>query len=191
LPANITQLYFVLNAGPVLDPNSGNATTWFDNLKLRRVTKKRINEIDTFILYSNENNESLNEIFQPVEVTKIISVKKIDSTKYELKIETSKPFVLGFAEAYDKHWIAYGKGIGKINSIPIYGMLNGFFIDKKGNFTVIIEFEPQQWLYAGLSITGLTMIGTLAFLIWVDRKTWSARFKKLIPKKLVTKNASP
>jgi len=180
LPSDITQLYFVLNAGPALNPNSGNATTWFDNLKLRRPTFQRINEIDTLILYRNENNQTLHEIFQPVVETRIISIKRIDSTKYEVKIDTSKPFVLGMADAFDKHWIAYGKGLGRIDSIPIYGMLNGFYIDKTGNFTVTIEFEPQQWFYTGLAITGLTFAGTLAFLIWVDRKTWGARFRKII-----------
>ncbi len=180
VPANISRYYLVINTGSVLNRQIEDASTWFDNFHLERIIEEHDNEIDLVVLYLNEDNQTLKSIFQPAPTAKILDYEKLDATRYKLKISATQPCMLGFAETYDEFWVAHGSNLGRIQSMPIYGMLNGFFINKAGNFTLIIEYEPQQWFNLGASITGLSIAGCIGYLIWIDRKTWGERLKKLI-----------
>ena len=55
-------------------------------------------------------------------------------------------------------------------------MINGFYINKTGNFTATIEYKPKQWFNIGLVITILSIFAGIGYLIWKTRKIW----KKLI-----------
>jgi hypothetical protein len=58
-------------------------------------------------------------------------------------------------------------------------MLNGFFINKTGNFTVIIEYLPQQWFNIGISITVLSIAGIFVYFIWIKKRIWWDKLKGL------------
>ena len=134
------------------------------------------NEIDLVVLHLEENGKSLEDVFESPPSAMIFDYKKIDTTKYEIRISSTGPFLLAFAEAYDEYWVAHIKGSTKIESIPLNGMINGFLIEKTGNFTIIIEFEPQKWFYIGAGITVASIVVSLGSLICVDRKLWGKRF---------------
>ena len=88
--------------------------------------------------------------------------------------------MLAFAEAYDEFWVVRIEGEDEeIESIPLYSMLNGFYITKTGNFTVIIEYKPQQWFNIGATITTVSIVGSLGYFVWVDRKMWGSRLNTL------------
>ena len=179
VPENISQVRVILDTGWVQNSTEGNATSWFDNFKIFNITEVKNNEIDLVVLYLSENNQTLENLFEPYQKATILEYNKIDATKYEVRISTEEPFTLGFAEAYDEFWVAYVDGLGTIESIPLYSMLNGFSINKTGNFTVIIEYLPQQWFNIGASITGLSIIGSFGYLIWILRRTKRKKLKAL------------
>lgn len=120
----------------------------------------------------------------------ISEYKKINPTKHELKVENAtRPFMISFAESYDPLWIAYAdddvtqniedgisdanndnkKEILETRSIPLYSIINGFYINKTGDFTLTIEYEPQKW-FAESSIVSLFAIVISLGLLIVERK---------------------
>ncbi len=138
---------------------------------------KRI--IDLIVLHSNGYGEApLHQFGQPTAAT-ILDYRKIDATRYEVRVTSSEPFLLGFSETYDEHWVARVKGSGLVESVPVHGMVNGFFINETGNFTIIIEYKPQRWFVIGSWITGGGMVLSVGLLIMMDRRKWVNRFRRL------------
>jgi hypothetical protein len=117
--------------------------------------------------------------------------KKINPTKHELRVENAtRPFMISFAESYDPLWVAYadgyesqnsGVGISSTNSdddkatfktksIPLYSVINGFYINKTGGFNLTIEYEPQKWFTEGSVISLVAIALSLGFLIVEKRR---------------------
>jgi hypothetical protein len=180
LSEDITNITVALNAGQVLNASQGNATVWFDNIILKKDKNMLVNELDFLVLNLNDEGETLSDIFTPGQSPPILDYKKIDGTKYEVKVSSEAPFMLAFAEAYDEFWVARIEGEdGEIESIPLYSMLNGFYITKTGDFTVVIEYKPQQWFNIGATLTGVSIFGSLGYFIWIERKMWGSRLNEL------------
>jgi hypothetical protein len=127
--------------------------------------KDQPSELDVVWLYSIQNkDENLEDILASKEIpAEIISYRKIDPTKYVVKVNATRPFMLSFAESYDPLWVAYVNG-EKIQSIPLYGVINGFWINQTGLLEITIEYEPQKWFHYGLAISLLTLTGCILYL---------------------------
>ena len=54
--------------------------------------------------------------------------------------------MLSFAEAYDPLWEARvcndGKLVEKVRLIPLYSVINGFWINETGELEIIIRYAP-------------------------------------------------
>jgi len=134
--------------------------------------------LDTVYLYSvnDKNSEAtLEDIFKtkdfPAEVK---NYKKINPTLWKVKVNAKRPFMLSFAEAYDPLWEARiyknGEKIEKVKSIPLYSVINGFWIDQTGDLEIVIRYKPQDWFEIGLVISALTFIGCIGYLFYDWRK---------------------
>jgi len=68
--------------------------------------------------------------------------------------------MLSFAEAYDPLWEARiykdGEKIETVKSIPLYSVINGFWINETGDIEIVIRYKPQDWFEIGLAISRLT-----------------------------------
>lgn len=108
---------------------------------------------------------------------KIINYTKINPTLWRVRVNATKPFMLSFAESYDPLWEARvykdGKLVEKVSSIPLYGVINGFYINETGDLKIIIRYKPQDWFNIGLVISIITFLGCIVFLFydWKIRKT--------------------
>jgi len=104
----------------------------------------------------------------------IIGYTRIDSTYYVVKVNASSPFLLVFAYGYEPYWEARvykgGKLIERVRSIPVYGVVNGFWIDATGNLTVVIRYAPQDWYELGLKVSGSTFVLGIFYLVWDWRR---------------------
>lgn len=113
----------------------------------------------------------------------ISSYKKIDSTKHVVTIKNAThPHIISFAESYDPFWTAYatdsntGDGLStkdknfKVNSIPLYGVTNGFYINKTGNYDLVIEYEPQKWFIQGSVASTISVVVILLSILFVIKK---------------------
>ena len=137
---------------------------WIDDV---RVYGYKPSDLDVVWLYSiKSGNETLEDVLMSEEdPADLIGYKKIDPTKYLVEVNTSKPFMLSFAEAYDPLWRAYVNG-EMIEPIPLYTVINGFWINQTGKLSITIKYEPQKWFYYGLAITITSFIGSLVYIIW-------------------------
>lgn len=105
-----------------------------------------------------------------------MSFSRVNPTMYKVNIENSaSPFVLAFGEFYSKGWHAYIaedffqtffiKPIPESQHYTLNSYSNGWLIDKKGRYTIIVEYFPQKVFYAGLVVSGVSFfIITLIYL---------------------------
>ena len=90
--------------------------------------------------------------------------------------------MLSFAESYDPLWVAYDKNKSiKVNSIPLYSVINGFYINKTGNYELTIEYTPQRYFYVGSIISITTLILLLGYLIYDHLKNRPKKQKPAAP----------
>lgn len=123
----------VVNTAAVLDKNE------WENYK------NKAKEFEGRIVSFDEKNA------QEINSPKII-YQKINPTKYLVNISgLTHPTLLVFSQNYDTLWKLNGQ-----TSLPVYSLLNGFKIEKDGQYEV--QFEAQKYVYPGLIISGLTAV---------------------------------
>jgi hypothetical protein len=94
-----------------------------------------------------------------------MTFRQIDPTKYEVVIDRlDKPTYLIFSETFDELWQLNGQ-----SSKRIYSLLNGFYVDKPGVYT--LYFTPQKYIFSGLLISGISLISVLVTLFVSSRKS--------------------
>jgi len=129
-------------------------------------------ELDVlWLLKSNENYGFWDEPTLDAVRPRILSVKEIDPTKYVVEIDVDEPFMLCFSDVYDPTWTASFNG-RTVESVRLFGVVNGFWIDADDEVVVTIEFQPQRWFYIGLtiSLTTLIILATSISYVWWTRK---------------------
>ncbi len=155
VPQGFTKIRPVLGAGWVLDQSKGPAITWFDGVKLSKV-----------------NNDFISRITQN-ETPPRITYKKISAEEYRVHIQgATKPFVLTLSETYDGLWVANTKDGKTIKSVPMYTAINGFPIDKTGDFELTVRYQLQRWLSAGFIVSLLTILVCMVYLLYL----WAMRY---------------
>lgn len=96
-----------------------------------------------------------------------IHYKKINSTTYELDVKNAKdPFIMTFSERFSPLWDSYADG----KKIPLHflanGYANGWFVDKTGNYKIMLIFRSQKMLQIGVDITIVTFILLILYLFF-------------------------
>ncbi len=131
----------VVNALAVLDKNDWDA--YQD--KARQLQGRIVN-------FDKKNTEGGNNA--------VVTYQKINPTKYKVIVSNlTKPSFLVFSQNYDGLWKINGNQI----PVPVYSLLNGFKIERDGEY--IVEFEPQKYVYPGLVISGIMTICLSLFLL--------------------------
>lgn len=154
-------------------------------------------DLDSVIVYSvdDNQNETLDELFdlggQDLPAN-LMGFKKINPTKYEVDIKNaSDPFIITFAESYDPLWIAYASKDKELNgnsnnginsnfsthSIPMYSIVNGFYINKTGDYTLTVEYQPQEWFVQAGIVSIISLITFVAIVILQENKLNLRTFK--------------
>ena len=128
-------------------------------------------DLKELTLALNDDGDSgfLDDLFQ-AKIGPNISYSQINSGKYEAHIENNnEPFLLVFSESYHPMWKAYINDM-EIASIPIYDIVNGFYINKTGTFTVTIYFTGQTYADTGIQITLISIVIISPILIIPSKK---------------------
>ncbi|MDY6833272.1 MAG: 6-pyruvoyl-tetrahydropterin synthase-related protein [Chloroflexota bacterium] len=91
--------------------------------------------------------------------------------KYQVYLNHTGPSRLILSESYYPGWIAKIDG-ETIPSEPAYGFLNGWDIDKTGQFEVTLEFVPSAQRRWGRIISVLTAVGIAVALmgLWIRKR---------------------
>lgn len=91
----------------------------------------------------------------------ILTYRMINPTKYSIRVENlEEPSFLVFSENYDPNWQMVGQ-----TSLPVYSFLNGFKIEKNGEYEVV--FKAQEKVEQGLVISILTLLVSFGLLIYI------------------------
>lgn len=126
-------------------------------------TKKFNNTVTLIDNINFEFYQTESDILLPNNVSNIINYEKINPTLWKVKINSSSPYILIFNELYDPLWVVQIKKDNlEIKSEPVYGLVNGFYINKTGEYELIINYKPQKLFKYANYIT----ISTFLFLIF-------------------------
>jgi hypothetical protein len=102
--------------------------------------------------------------------TQIKNFTKVKHTLWKVNVNTSEPFLLSFSETYDKLWEATvfkdGKKIDVLDPVPVYSVINGFWVSETGNLEIIIRYKPQDWFEIGLLISMIVLICCIGYLLY-------------------------
>lgn len=123
-------------------------------------------------------------IFPSIAITSPrMSSYRVNPIMYRINIENANsPFVLSFGESYSKGWRAYiieegkssflqaffAKPISEANHYTLNGYSNGWLVDKKGKYTIAVEYFPQKVFYLGILISGINLF--ILALIWARKR---------------------
>ncbi len=155
--------------------------------KIEITSKSNVADLDVVWLYSsNRVGETLDDVFTVNETPAIVSnYTKRNPTLYKVKVDAQKPFMLSFAESYDPLWYARidkinGKAVksDSIRPVPLYSVINGFWINQTGDLDITIEYEPQKWFYVGAIISITTLLACIGYLVYDWRKSKKPESKK-------------
>jgi len=165
IPQNITKIKPSLGIGWVENNLTGNGTVWFDDLYIYRPS-----------ILNNTNYKQLkNETSLNEKPNNIISYEKMKPTEYKVKIITNGSFLLSFAETYDPLWRVNVNG-KEYESLELYTLINGFWIDETGESEIIIKYKPQDWFDIGVWISSISFFCCMIFLFYKWKKNDESKF---------------
>jgi len=161
VPENVSMIRVVLNAGWVKDQEAGPAITWFDDIKIIPVPT-----ISECSLKNYSGNQSTQDNVHQIEPSnKIVYYKELNPTSYIVKIKAQNPFILMLLETYHPLWWAE-TAHSKYDSIPVFGLFNGFVINEVGDLTIVIKYLPQDLFNVGLGISIMTFTLSIFSIIY-------------------------
>jgi hypothetical protein len=101
-----------------------------------------------------------------------IVTTKIDPTKYVVEINAANPFMLVLGQSFSPYWrISVDGESSNFKHYLVNGYQNGWFINKTGNYSIKIEYWPQNLFYLGLILSSLTLaVCAFILVMYVKRK---------------------
>jgi hypothetical protein len=60
----------------------------------------------------------------------------------------------------------------EVHSLPLYGAINGFFLDQVGTYEITVQYQAQRWARLGALMTAavLVALGPALLLLWQRAK---------------------
>ena len=97
-----------------------------------------------------------------------INYKFINPTKYEVTVRNAKKGdVLVFSESFDKYWQTRNESIEhRVSSIRYHRIFNSFRLEKGGDYSLEVYYEPQKWVDIGVAMSSITLMSVLAIIIF-------------------------
>lgn len=106
---------------------------------------------------------------------------KVNPTRYEVAVSGAEgPFVLVFSETFNPGWKAYvldaeqnpgalrlsallsrllgPKGAPLPDHLRVNGYANAWYVDRRGDFSIILAYQPQITMEVGILMSGLTLL---------------------------------
>lgn len=106
-------------------------------------------------IYKVDIPENIDLIYSP-DIN--LTYKKIDNTRYQIDIKNAKnSFKVYFLEQFDPLWEAYINDEKIENHSKIFSYANSWFVDKKGDYSILIKYKPQQSLETGFKSTTVSL----------------------------------
>lgn len=117
-------------------------------------------ELDEFLVYSlNDGENYLNtaELFNSSYPKVSVNYETVNPCTYKVYVDANEPFDLIFSDSHEPLWKAY-VGEEEISSTLAYSLVNSFYINKTGQFSIIICFTGQNYADLGIKISLVSFI---------------------------------
>jgi hypothetical protein len=95
----------------------------------------------------------------------MLAVAHQDTGHYDAHFTNTEPVILATTIAYDKGWVATDGNGNELSSFPIYGMVNGFYIEEPGNHNIVIKYKPQEFSQLGAALSTVGFLGAIVYLM--------------------------
>jgi len=128
--------------------------------------------LDVLWLYEDGGNTTIGTLFKSAEPppASVLSFARKSPTRWNALVNASRPFLLGFAEAYQPGWeariIEHGNVVETIKPVQLYGVMNGYWINRTGNLEIEMRYQPQDMFETGLYATFATLAACAAYLAY-------------------------
>jgi len=87
-------------------------------------------------------------------------------------VTARNPFLLTVANGYDPLVSAF-VGNRRYPSIPVFGTIDGFIVDRTGDLDVKVRYTPQLWAEAGVRAS---LAGSLLLICYALWERWRVSF---------------
>jgi hypothetical protein len=167
---------------PFICVNSSKAFTWYEEtvpmefgVCVINVTGIGKTAIDKAVLYLRtfRDNVSIDTVFNSDVAQPQVSYVRVNPCEYIIHVNSTEPFILIFSDSYHPLWKAYLEG-NEISPIITYFFVNGFFINKTGQFDITLQFKGQIYADIGIKVSATSFVIILTILL-----TPSKAFRKL------------
>jgi len=125
--------------------------------------------ISNVLIQSDNDKESLDPLAVKETPVTMSDVNRVSPTEYKISVSAQRPFMITLDRPYDNLWSAFVNG-REYKSLMLYPSINGFFINDSGFLDITIEYKPQKWFIQGATITIITIIGSVGYLLWQKHK---------------------
>jgi len=124
--------------------------------------------LDSLILVNEESKTS--EMVPPD-----ITFKKHNSSSWEVEIQNATtPYLLVFRQLFHPSWGIKVKGDEALElegeHVLIDGFANGWYLDKLGNYTLVVEFQDEKVLLIGRTVSVISLFVFLTFIVFIYAK---------------------
>jgi hypothetical protein len=142
-------------------PANLSAATWFElgsaplSVGEHNVTVYALGNVtlDKIGVYSASNNTpTIDDVFNSDLSAPSVTYQEVNPCKYVAHVNCTSPFLLVFSESYHPLWKAYVDN-QEVSPVIVDSLVNGFFINRTGNFDVTLYFTGQDTVNIGLIIT--------------------------------------
>jgi len=96
----------------------------------------------------------------------LLDWKKVDPTQYIVRVNADSPYILVLSQSYNQGWKAIVDGEEVTTKFEVNLYLNGWYIDKRGSYDVIIEFTPQRSVELGRTDTIITWVSLFSISVY-------------------------
>ena len=135
---------------------------WLDDLRIEPAIA-----VDKVVLHSTDGqHQTVDDLFTSAATpAEVIEYTEISPTRRTLRVNATAPFMLSFAETYDPLWTATVNG-REYESIPLYSLINGFWIEDTGELQITLEYKAQTWFTWGAIVSIVSLAGAIAYFIY-------------------------
>jgi hypothetical protein len=137
-------------------------------------------------VFASDSELSIDNVFKSNLSAPSVSYEEVNPCKYVAHVNCTTPFLLVFSESYSPLWKAY-VGNEEISPIIVNSLANGFFINRTGNFDVVLYFTGQDVANIGLMISGGSTILIIAVVL--AKSTPSKKVSSFIRNRRSRKNS--
>lgn len=156
-----------------------NTPLYFKHCMPKKNTQKLIFQYKNLFVERLFTNQMIlmrkNDSYQLMSAPKSITFQEINAATYLVHVKnSSSPYMLTFLENFDNGWKAAftdtNKQINQQNHFLVDSYANGWYVDRKGNYDILIRYSAENLYDEGKIITFVSIALGLLLVVYIKHK---------------------